>query len=105
MSKLSSILGSPQDDGLFYIRNGGFCGNCFIWWRAGGNGYTCDLREAGKFTLRETKRIIEHGRKEDRAYSVKEVNAKAVIHFTNVAVKPIDVLKIEDRQETLNFDA
>ena len=33
----------------FYIQKLGFVGNCLLWWRKGGCGYTCDIEQAEVF--------------------------------------------------------
>ena len=35
----------------YYVQNieAGYVGNCLLWWRKGGKGYTCDLNQAQKF--------------------------------------------------------
>jgi hypothetical protein len=35
----------------YYVQNvdAGYVGNCLLWWRKGGSGYTCDLSQAEKF--------------------------------------------------------
>jgi hypothetical protein len=42
-----------KDEKLYYMRTRGFCGNCVIWWRDGGHGYTCNLDEAWKLPLKK----------------------------------------------------
>ena len=39
----------------FYIQNVGTVGNCVRWWKPGGNGYTCNLDEAGLFTQEKAR--------------------------------------------------
>ncbi|MCQ4154567.1 hypothetical protein NNL19_03000 [Riemerella anatipestifer] len=34
----------------YYIRRQGYVGNALIWWKANSNGYTVDIREAGRDT-------------------------------------------------------
>ncbi len=50
----------------YYIRNEGYIGNALVWWKEGNNGYTSDIRQAGKYSLEEVKRICK--RAEDTAY-------------------------------------
>ncbi len=37
---------------MFYVERSasGKVGNCLLWWRTGGNGYTCDIADAEKFS-------------------------------------------------------
>ena len=55
----------------YYIRNEGYLGNALIWWCATG-GYSCDIRQAQKFTKAEAKKICK--RPEDTAYSVEYID-------------------------------
>lgn len=39
---------------MFYIRDArGDVGNCVLWWCPNGQGYTCELDKAGKYTEQE----------------------------------------------------
>jgi len=40
----------------YYLQRseGGYVGNCLLWWRKGGHGYTCDLKEAEVFDEGDT---------------------------------------------------
>jgi len=51
---------------LYYIRNEGYLGNALLWWKIGG-GYTCDIRQAEKFTKEKAENICK--RPQDSAYS------------------------------------
>ena len=33
----------------YYVRLRGYVGNCLLWWRKSGNGYTCNLDDAEVF--------------------------------------------------------
>ena len=50
----------------YYIRNEGYLGNALMWWKEGNNGYTCDIRQAGKYTKEQAENICE--RPQDTAY-------------------------------------
>lgn len=52
---------------MYYIRNEGYLGNALMWWTKGCNGYTCDIRNAHKFTEEEAKKQCE-SRYQDTAY-------------------------------------
>jgi hypothetical protein len=65
---------------LFYIRNRWFCGDCLVWWRAGGSGYTTDLREAWAVPESQAAFICTQRPKEDRAYPKDEVDAVTAQH-------------------------
>lgn len=55
-----------MEEELFYIQNAGFCGNALFWWGKNSQGYTTDIREAGKYTEQEARIICR--RKEDTAW-------------------------------------
>jgi len=38
-----------------YYVSKGYVGNCLLWWRKGGYGYTCDLSDAEIFTETDPK--------------------------------------------------
>jgi len=73
LTKIKSInqLNLKIMDKKYYIRNEGYLGNALIWWKIGG-GYTCDIRQAAKFTEEEAKKICE--RPEDSAYSFEYID-------------------------------
>ena len=51
---------------MYYVRNEGYLGNALIWWKKDRKGYTCDIRDAHKFTKIEVESVCE--RPEDTAY-------------------------------------
>lgn len=51
---------------MYYVRNEGYLGNALLWWKKGCNGYTCDIRDAHKFTFEEAQSICK--RPVDTAY-------------------------------------
>ena len=55
-----------MEEKKYYIRNDGYLGNALIWWKKGRNGYTCDIRDAEKFTKEDAKKNCS--RKQDTAY-------------------------------------
>ncbi len=63
----------------YYIRTPGFVGNALTWWRAGGKGYTTDIREAGKFSKDEADRIHKN-RKTDIPYLCEEIDGNTKAH-------------------------
>lgn len=66
---------------LYYIRNKGFVGNCWLFWREKGQGYTCDLNDAGKFTEEEARKICKSRPEADTMYLVEWIDKFAVRHF------------------------
>jgi len=57
----------------YYIRNEGYLGNAFIWWKPEHKGYTSDIRKAGKYTLEEVTNICK--RPEDTAFSCEYIDS------------------------------
>lgn len=57
---------------MYYIRNEGFVGNALIWWGKNNNGYTSDIREAGKYTKEQAENICK--RPEDSAYECEYID-------------------------------
>lgn len=51
---------------MYYVRNEGYLGNALIWWKKGCNGYTCDIRDAEKFTREQAESTCK--RPQDTAY-------------------------------------
>lgn len=70
---------------LYYMRNRGFCGNSWVWWKNGG-GYTSNLNFARQFTKAELKLYLT--RDEDTAYLVEDIDEGAERHFTGLAFVP-----------------
>lgn len=45
----------------YYILDARSCvGNCALWWRPNGGGYTCELDDAGLYTLDDASSNSEH---------------------------------------------
>lgn len=50
-------------ENLYYIQDTrSYIGNCVVWWRAGGRGYTTDLDDAGLYTQQEA--LAQHRSRE-----------------------------------------
>lgn len=68
---LSLALGPPAAAGAmqprYYIMQRQCSGNCAIWWRAGGNGYTCNLDEAEVMSHAEAEKTCRSRPGEDFA--------------------------------------
>lgn len=56
---------------LYYIQNG-WVGNAILWWAKESRGYTTDIRNAGKYTKEEAKKIIQ--RPQDKAWLCRHVD-------------------------------
>ncbi len=76
---------------LFYIQNKGFVGNCLLWWRPNGSGYTCNLDEAWKVSKEEAVRICKTRRGEDIAHRADVIDRLAIRHVTQLPVKKAKV--------------
>jgi hypothetical protein len=77
---------------LYYIQNRPCVGNCARWWREGGHGYTCDLREAWKVDLAQAQSICRSRPAEYVPYRVADVDHVSVVH---VDVQALRHLKAE----------
>lgn len=51
---------------MYYVRREGYLGNALIWWAIGRNGYTCDIKNAHRFTEEEAESVCK--RPQDTAY-------------------------------------
>lgn len=81
LSKIEAIPGSlkedpvfsletqqhPADPPMYYIQNCGSrpVGNCALWWRPEGNGYTCDINSAWLVTKEQADRICSSRPEQD----------------------------------------
>lgn len=84
---LSTAPAEAQDDpipasSMYYIQNKGYVGNCLLWWREGGNGYTCDLSEAWRLPEEKANDICKSRPEEDIPHPVDLVNSIAVRHVS-----------------------
>lgn len=67
---------------MYFIKNRALSGNSAIWWRAGGQGYTANLDDAGRFTREEAQRITRVRPKEDEMFPVEAVEPLAKRHVS-----------------------
>ena len=65
---------------LFYIENVRAGGDCCVWWRPEGKGYTRNLDEAWKVDEERAREICRSRPNEDFMRSAADVDAKAVKH-------------------------
>lgn len=70
-----------MSDELYYIQNTGYCGNCIIFWRVDGHGYTTNLDEAWKVTREHAERICRSRPKEDIPLAASLVDSLAERHL------------------------
>jgi len=68
------------DPKKYYIQNKGYVGNCLIWWRLGGSGYTTNIREAQQYTEEEALRLCKVRPDEDFMWLVEIVEEAATLH-------------------------
>jgi hypothetical protein len=68
---------------LYYIQYKVYTGNCLIWWREGGHGYTNNLKEAWKVTIEQARQATL--RPIDIIWPVEFADSFAVIHITQDA--------------------
>jgi hypothetical protein len=67
---------------LFYIQDKRtYCGNSCFWWKPDGNGYTCNLDEAWKVTLKQAGSIVRSRPSVDVAWPVDVIDAGTARHF------------------------
>jgi hypothetical protein len=66
---------------MYYIENIRSGGDCCIWWRVNGEGYTRDLNDAWKIDETLARRICGNRPEQDVMRVADEVDAKAVRHL------------------------
>jgi len=69
---------------LYYIQNRGYQGNCLIFWRPEGKGYTSRIDDAGKYTREEAERICKGRPHMDRMLPVSLVEKHIVRHVVGL---------------------
>jgi hypothetical protein len=75
---ISGPMVSPGEPRFYIQQRENVVGNCAVWWRPAAEGYTCDLKQAGQFTVEEVRRYVY--RSCDVAFPVEEVDRLAVMH-------------------------
>jgi hypothetical protein len=65
---------------LFYISNRQPVGNCVMWWKFDGQGYTCNLEQAWKVPESRALAICRHRPDMDKAHPVELVQQAARRH-------------------------
>lgn len=71
---------------LYYIQTSGYVGNCLLWWRKEARGYTCNLDEAGTWTLDKAKRLTQ--REEDRFWPKEYIDENVLMHVDGQYLDP-----------------
>ena len=76
-----------MSDQLFYIQDTRtLVGNCVLWWRADGQGYTTDLTDAGKF-------------REGDGYGSRETDVRWPVEIIDRIARPrVDFQALEHRE-------
>jgi len=77
----------------YYIRTRGYSGDCLLWWKRGGCGYTTDLRNAAQLSEEDARRIISNRPEEDSMYPVDEVDAVAELHVCSERIGKLKARK------------
>lgn len=70
----------PAPESLFYIQNRGYCGNCLLWWRIDGQGYTCNLDEAWKVPRASAEGVCRSRPHQDVMWPVNTIDQHAERH-------------------------
>jgi len=82
---------------LYYIQDTRqYTGNSVQWWRTGGNGYTCDLKQAWRVSAEQAQSIIRC-RDTDKAWPCDEIDAEAQIHFDMQRLRDMKPLEKEKK--------
>lgn len=55
---------AKENEDLYFIRTEGYSGNALIWWRPNSQGYTSDIKKAGRYSKEETESICRGSRTE-----------------------------------------
>jgi len=106
---------------LYYLQDKrDYVGNSMLWWRAGGSGYCCDVREAGVFTKEQA--FAQHRCRETdipwpRSYidarvahhvdmqRVKLTEARATELETSAALTPAEEESLRERADLMHRPA
>jgi hypothetical protein len=64
---------NPEPE-LFYLRTRGYIGNGLVWWRPNSQGYTSDLKQAGKYAREEALSICKNSHGDTLAYSCAKID-------------------------------
>ena len=74
---------------LFYIQDGRtVVGNCVVFWRPDGNGYTCNLKEAWKVDY-ERALEMETNRPTEIFWPVEDLDAISKVHVDIQYLRPL----------------
>lgn len=90
-------LGGEQDR-LYYVTDGTYCGNMMNWWRRGGRGYSSKIEEAEIFTEKDAIDLIRnHPDKLFSAYPVDHIDSVVSRHVDSQNVDYSTKLAVSDK--------
>lgn len=72
----------------YYIQNKGYVGDCLLWWRIGGRGYTTNVSQAWKVPKEKALRIASTRPNEDFARPESVVMKAATVHVSASSAEP-----------------
>lgn len=75
---------------LFYLQTRGHVGNCFLWWKKGRHGYTCDIKQAHIFTREEAFGQAKIRPDVDFPWRKSYIDAHVVLHINSELVSRND---------------
>jgi len=85
----------------YYVENieRGVVGNCLLWWRTDSNGYTCDLKDAKKFSQNKAFSLCNGALKKYRPWKVSEID-KIICHHVDIqATHKIEQIQLKSFYE------
>ncbi len=72
---------TDAEEPLYYIQNrDAVCGNCAVWWRVDGKGYTTDLNFAWKVPKSKAEKICSYRPDQDTPRLAEVVDGLAEAH-------------------------
>lgn len=75
-------MADTQEPYKYYIQNcSQYVGNCVLWWRVDGHGYTCNLDEAWRVTKEQADNICHDRPKQDIAWPAVLIDALVKRHM------------------------
>jgi len=74
LRRVAEAKNEEKEPELFYLRTRGYIGNGLVWWRPNSQGYTSDLKRAGKYTRTEAFSICKSSHGDTLAYSCTKID-------------------------------
>jgi len=86
---------------LYYVERSasGYVGNCLLFWRKGGKGYGCDLKEAEVFTVDDLRSISRDGKY--RVWPKEYIDARATFTVDHQYLELNEGIKDADLEQTV----